>query len=215
MKSSKKNKKINNKPKNSKKTISVKRINEVKKKNNDVLYFIVVLAISTLLSMILHMGLLHTNLFNNMNVLFYRGIALIFVDMIILFIVLKLLSDRFLKIDIKDIICIILVSFSINITFFTLVPVTIERSVTCFTLGKFDTSENKTLNKSDIEKVFIDSYVYENGAFDKRFEEQVTTGSIEKIENDEYRLTKRGENLINMFHFIAKLYNVSLKNMSR
>ena len=196
-------------------------IKKTSKKNNsikinDTLYFIIILAAATIISTILHMILLHTGLFKNMDVLFYRGIFLLIVVVIIIVLSLLFLKDKYLKINVKDIICIAIVILSFNLTFFTLVPVTIDRSVTVFTLGQFDKASENMLTKEEMEKIFIDDYVYEKGAFDKRFKEQVTTGSIKKDENsDKYVLTSRGKTLIKLFELIGKLYNVDLKNMSR
>ena len=151
-----------------------------------------------------------------MDVLFYRGISLLILVVIIIALLLLLFKDKYLKISIKDIICIIIVIISFNLTFFTLVPVTIDRSITVFTLGKFDKAYENALTKEEMEKIFIDDYVYEKGAFDKRFKEQVTTGSIKKDEySDKYVLTDRGKMLIRLFELIGRLYNVDLTNMSK
>ena len=202
------------------KTKSKKDLKSSFKKNsiikNEVLYFIIVLIITTITSVLLHISLLHTGIFKNMDVLFYRGIFLLILVVIIIALLLFFLKDKYLKINIKDIICIVIVIFSFNLTFFTLVPVTIDRSVTVFTLGKFDKAIEKSLTKEEMEKIFIDDYVYEKGAFDKRFKEQVTTGSIKKDENsDKYVLTDRGKKLIKLFELIGRLYNVDLTNMSK
>ena len=202
------------------KTKSKKDLKSSFKKNsvikNEVLYFIILLIITTIFSVILHIGLLHTGIFKKMDVLFYRGIFLLILVVIIIAFILLFLKDKYLKINIKDIICIVIVIFSFNLTFFTLVPVTIDRSITVFTLGKFDKAIEKSLTKEEMEKIFIDDYVYEKGAFDKRFKEQVTTGSIKKDDNsDKYMLTDRGKTLIKLFELIGRLYNVDLTNMSK
>ena len=211
----KKSKKLNNKMTHLKNNTNSKTKSK-KDLKNEIFYFLIVLIVTTILSVILHMGLLHTGIFKNMDVLFYRGIFLLILVVIIIALILLFLKDKYLKINIKDIICILIVIFSFNLTFFTLVPVTIDRSVTVFTLGKFDKAIEKSLTKEEMEKIFIDDYVYEKGAFDKRFKEQVTTGSIKKDENsDKYVLTDRGKTLIKLFELIGRLYNVDLTNMSK
>ena len=210
-----KQKKSNNKISHLKNNTKTKNNSKIVFKN-EVLYFIIVLIITTIISVLLHILLLHTGIFKNMDVLFYRGIFLLILVVIIIALVLFFLKDKYLKINIKDIICIVIVIFSFNLTFFTLVPVTIDRSVTVFTLGQFDKAIEKSLTKEEMEKIFIDDYVYEKGAFDKRFKEQVTTGSIKKDENsDKYVLTERGKTLIKLFELIGRLYNVDLTNMSK
>lgn len=206
------------KTKKLKRVSSNKTINNSKSKSEtkNILYFVLILIITTLLSTALHMILLHTGLFKNIDVLFYRGIVLLILVLIIIVLALYLIKDRYLKISIKDIICIAIVILSFNLTFFTLVPVTIDRSITVFTLGKYNEAYDNSLSKEEMEKIFIDEYVFDRGAFDKRFKEQVTTGSIKKDENsDKYILTNRGKNLIKIFEIIGKMYNVDLSNMSK
>ena len=99
----------------------------------------------------------------------------------------------------------ILLSFSINIFFFCMVPVTIERSISVFMLNEMN--EKDFYTKKEIENLFIEKYVYEYGAFDKRFKEQIATGTISKT-NSKYYLNKNGKKLLKKFKFIKNIYNI-------
>lgn len=96
--------------------------------------------------------------------------------------------------------------------FFTLVPVTVERSVSVYML--FNIDKNDGLTKDDIQKDFIDNYVIENDAFQKRIMEQEVTGSIKLDEKDsKYKLTSRGKFITHLFKTISFIFNADTKLM--
>src|SRR6185437_14230547 len=80
--------------------------------------------------------LFSTPIFGNINILFYRGIVILFFACCLsIFFQLILRKHKFFNsIDKRDITVIITLTFSLNLVFFTLVPVTIDRSVSVFIL---------------------------------------------------------------------------------
>lgn len=139
----------------------------------------------------------------------YYGIASLCILTVLLGSILCILSKKEkISFDIKDSIIVILICFFMNLFVFCMVPVTLERSISVFMLNYMD--DGKEYTKEEIEQIFIDKYVYEYEAFDKRFEEQIYTGTIES--NDEtYKLSNKGKTMVNMFHFVKKVYNVKGK----
>lgn len=134
----------------------------------------------------------------------YYGLCSLIILTILLIILLYLFKKR-ISFDIKDCIITILLCFSMNIFFFCMVPVTIERSISVFMLNEMNKKEAYT--KQEIEKLFIEKYVYEYKAFDKRFNEQITTGTISKTKK-KYYLNKNGKKLLKKFKFIKNIYNI-------
>lgn len=181
--------------------------------------FVLFLILNTILGFIICIVLFHTALFANVKVLMYRGILLIVVTGIILavfyYVINKITKGKgcLSRFEAKDIFAAIIVFMCIKLMFFTLVPVTVERSVSVFTLSKIAFMENQTISKPEMEEIFIDEYVDKNDAFGKRIDEQLVTGSIKKNADDTYTLTNRGNFLVNFFRFIGKLYNADMKNM--
>lgn len=138
----------------------------------------------------------------------YYGMVSLCVLTILLGIILWIYGKKKKYFDIKDSIIILLLCFFINLFVFCMVPVTLERSISVFMLNYMD--NGKTYTKEEIEDAFIDKYVYEYGAFDKRFEEQIYTGTIEKKDNS-YKISKKGNLFVDAFHFIKRIYNVKGK----
>ncbi len=87
-----------------------------------------------------------------------------------------------------------------------MIPVTVERSVSVFMLSYVEELD-EDFTKEEIEEVFWEKYVLEFGAFDKRFEEQLVTGSIEENEDGTYALTERGEFIVKMFRLVAEIFD--------
>ena len=159
--------------------------------------------------------LFHTGLFRNITVFFYRGIALLLVDclfMVLLIAVIKFMGFR-KSFAIRDVIISILLIFSLNLVFFTHLPVTADRSVSVFLLGYINSQSDKILTKKEITKVFVDKYIYEYEAMDKRLSEQIISGNIVE-EGSGYRITGRGKFVMSVYGFVADVFTVDKRIVS-
>jgi hypothetical protein len=107
----------------------------------------------------------------------------------------------------------ILLSFAcvINLAYFALIPTIVDRSISVFVMNELD-SGPKTLD--ELEKAFVDDFVYKGGAVPKRISEQSLSGNIIRLEDGRYELTASGHRTVGLFRFLGKLYNtdkVSIK----
>lgn len=166
-----------------------------------VIYF-GVYAISTVFFVILF----HTPLLKNMEVLMYRGIAFI-LGTGGLSVVLMLVAKRVWKdlLDCKDVFLMFCMYCSVNMVLFTLIPVTVERSVSVFTLS-YMMENPKAYTIDEMEEVFYDKYVQEFDAFDKRFAEQIVSGNVEATEEG-YVINERGVFTVKFFRVVSKLFH--------
>ena len=55
--------------------------------------------------------------------------------------------------------------------------------------------------------MFVDKYVDEYGAFEKRFEEQSITGTIEKNADGTYSITDKGRFFVKVFRLISDIFD--------
>ena len=154
-----------------------------------------------------------TGLFSFIDVFFYRGIALILFCGLLSAIILAVLRcllfrNFFLR---RDIAWFFILFCAINIVFFTHVPVTADRSITVFMLGYLADNSDRSFSKEEMEDFFIERYVHEFGAFDKRFQEQIETGTIAETAPGEYRITASGIQLMQIYEKTAKLYRIEEK----
>lgn len=180
--------------------------------------YILLLIITTICGFIICVLLFHTPLFRNISVLMYRGCAIIFFVGIMLSFILYFLYRRLVKcgkifFEPHDILSAVIVFMCIKLTFFVLVPVTVERSVSVFTLSQIEKAEAFTITKDEATHIFLEKYVIDNDAFGKRFDEQIVTGSIKENPDGSYTLTKRGHFLVDFFKIIGRLYDADMKNI--
>lgn len=157
----------------------------------------------------------HSPLYHSINVFFYRGILLLITDCFLMAIFMwivkrRKLNDLFLY---RDIVLSITLIFSVNIIFFTHVPVTADRSVSIFILGYFNKNCEKSLSKEEVANFFTKKYIVEYGAIERRLSEQIATGDIEK--NDfGYSITERGKHLMKIYEGVTDIFGIDKKFVS-
>ena len=154
-----------------------------------------------------------TFLFSEIAIFFYRGITIILFWGVVLAVIMSLLKYFFFKkiITIRDILLLLCTFCCVNIVIFTHLPVTADRSITVFMLGFMVQTEASTYTKQDLEEIFISKYVYEYGAFDKRLEEQIFSGTIKKSGDQQYQITEKGRNLIRTYEKVADWFLIDKK----
>jgi uncharacterized membrane protein len=159
--------------------------------------------------------LFHTPLFSSISVFFYRGVVLLVVSSFLIILMLVYLKKKAFGnlIDTRDIILLVTLIFCLNLVFFTLVPVTVDRSMSIFLLGYMNKHSDAKLTNQQITKVFIEEYVQKNKALNKRFDEQLVSGNI-VIKKGGYQITNQGKSLIHFFQFTADLFGINKKNIS-
>ena len=173
--------------------------------------YIICTIITFIVSFLIFVSLFHTTLFSNVKVLMYRGLIFLLLVAIINLSLGNILKKFFFKnLNGFDIFSIMVMVCSIMMVFFVLVPVTVERSVSVYMLSEMDES-GTSFSKEDIEEKFIDTYVKKFGAFDKRFDEQIVTGTINKVDDNKYIINNKGKFIVKMFRFISKIFNTDKK----
>ena len=120
----------------------------------------------------------------------------------------KKISNSFFTL--RDIILALVLFFCVNLTFFTHLPVTAERSISVFLLEYFNKNSDRYLTKEEITKIFIDKYLYENKAMEKRLHEQIFSGNINQ-DGEKYKISKQGQNLMKFYRIINIIFNINKK----
>jgi hypothetical protein len=148
------------------------------------------------------------------SVFFYRGLVLLAVTAIGLAIVLVTLwrtSYRGL-IGVRDILLIASLLLSVNVVFFTHLPVTADRSISVFILAYMNRAEGP-LTSEQISDSVIRTYFLERRAIDKRLDEQLVTGTLVRT-GDGYVISEEGRRLVGFYELIARVFNVDTENLS-
>ncbi|MBO4579218.1 MAG: hypothetical protein J5715_03590 [Clostridiales bacterium] len=183
--------------------MSAKNKTEVKKVLGLIGIYIVIYIVCTAM----FVALFHTPVLANMKVLMYRGIGLLIITGIIAAVAMAVIKKFWKFITVRDIIMVFVIFCCVNMVIFTLVPVTVERSVSVFMLSYMDENSDQKFTKDDIGEVFTAKYVNDYGAFDKRFDEQLVTGTIVDNGDGTYTITDEGRFIVTMFRTVAKAFN--------
>lgn len=161
-----------------------------------------------MIATIIFIAMFHTSLFQSMDVLMYRGILFLILSggiaALLMLFCMRVMPKGW--ITVKDVILLFCGCCCVNMVLFTLIPVTVERSVSVFMLSYMDQNEELQFTQKDIEEIFVEKYVKDYGAFEKRFHEQLVTGSIQENEDGTYCITSRGKQIVTMFRMIAKWF---------
>lgn len=154
----------------------------------------------------------HTPLFKSQEVLFYRGIALLFFTTFITLIFAMFCYLKWLKSNLESIIAAISFMFAIHLTIFILFPVTFDRSITMYILNDLNKNyKNYTCNgltKQKLASDLINDYTIEKDAIGKRLKEQSIINFI-NTNKQCIQITQRGIAFIDFSQVIKKLYDLN------
>jgi len=173
----------------------------------DILKLIGLYALIYVFYSVIFVLLFHTGFLAGMEVLMYRGIVFIIITGILSAVTMGVVRKFWSFITIRDIIMVFVIFCCVNTVLFTLIPVTVERSVSVFTLSYMDENSDQAFTKEDVQEIFTSKYVIDYGAFDKRFDEQIVTGSIVDNGDGTYSITDTGRRIVSMFRMVAKWFN--------
>lgn len=92
--------------------------------------------------------------------------------------------------------------------FFSLGPMPIERSYTIYSLAEMTDSDKEVYSAEEIKKQFIEGFVEEANESQKRIDEQVYIGNLEKTDNGGYGITPKGKRLIKLMRLVESIFPV-------
>ncbi len=95
--------------------------------------------------------------------------------------------------------------------FFSLGPMTIERSYTIYSLADMADHADKDYSYEDIKDQFIEGYIEGANESQKRLDEQVYIGNLEEVDGG-YRITNKGRRLVGIFRLVESIFPVPDEN---
>ncbi len=179
------------------------KINNIKKK---IIFMIeIFIAFSLLLFMLLRFPIIK-KLFP---IYTYKGFSCIIITAIcLIFFLLYIKKYKIVDIDFKDIIISILIFLLVHLLAFGMIATTIDRSFSVFLLNQISISNNQTITLEETKKLFIDKYVENHRAFEKRFDEQIAIGTVVETSENEYKMTNKGNMIVMLFKIFNSIYNI-------
>lgn len=178
-------------------------------KRMQIIWTIVFYGVDIALSTVIFIVLFHTPFLKKVDVFFYRGCFLLIIAGLCSILICSIGRKVFqsLEMGIKDCACVFFLFMGITLGWFILAPVTVERSISVYMLSFMEENDEKGITAGQFGDIFYDKYITDYGAFDKRFHEQVASGTIEADENGEYKITDSGRRIVSLFRLCADLFD--------
>jgi len=141
---------------------------------------------------------------SSITILFYRGVTLAVAIAMLVGLVGIWLARR--NGDTSLPVAAAALSFSLNVCFLVLLPVTVDRSVTVYLLSRIESRQATGIAAAGLQQAFIDGYVVKMGAIDRRIDEQLKSGNITVDRRGKVRLTPQGERFMRLSRLISVLF---------
>lgn len=157
---------------------------------------------------------IRTPLFKGELIYYYRVVYLVMFNILLTLAVGLALRNKHKIFNIlaEEIAAIYVSVFLAMLFLVTIISMPIDRSYTIYSLADMSEKSEKIFSGKEIENSFIEGYIYEMEATERRIQEQVYLGNIEKIE-DGYKITKKGKALIEFFRLYEKIIPISEKRV--
>ena len=171
---------------------------------------LVILFFAMILNFFLYCSLFYLGILQSVEILFYRGIFLALLLSCSEIVLLTLFSMFLKPWSSTKKACLamaIICSFCINTTWLVIVPVSIDRSITCFLLREIRSAE-KGVSLPNLEQKVIDHYIRENSAVMRRLYEQEYSGNITNNQSL-FTLTEQGKTFINFSENLISIFRIT------
>lgn len=170
----------------------------------------IVYGVSFCFASVVWIALFRTPLYMHLGVFFYRGIILLVLTSFCLALGLDWYRrrHRFGQIGTKDILLCVVLFFSFQMLFFTHIPVTAERSGSVFLLSYLDANHKRPVRREELEGQYMDVYLRQNQAVEKRVGEQIQSGTVQST-SDGIVITQRGRCLVWIYRLAVRVFGMN------
>lgn len=157
---------------------------------------------------VLLVALFRAGVLSQVNILFYRGLALIALAFVATFGLIFALARRgpLAGVGGRDAFSAAVLSLAFNLCFLVIFPVTIDRSISVFVLGEMAAHADRAYSADQMASVFSNVYVGEDRQIDRRLREQLLSGNVERV-GDGYRISAHGKAFIQTSKLIAWMFD--------
>ena len=149
-----------------------------------------------------------SGIFGRLDILFYRGLALIALSFLVTFGCLgfALRRVRAGQVGPRDAFAAAVLSLSLNLGFLIVVPVTVDRSISIFILGQMAAQPDRVFTADGMSELFTKVYVGDDRQIARRLREQAVSGTVQR-DGDGYRISARGRFVIATARIVAYLFD--------
>jgi hypothetical protein len=166
------------------------------------------------LGFVVFVGLLRSAILDGIQILFYRGIALAILASLLVAACVALTAVRAPQwASIRDSIAAAALAFGLNISVLTVVPVTIDRSISIFLLGHMDENSSRSFTATELDQTFRKIYLTDLAQIERRMLEQKATGHVVQ-DGSGWRITEQGRGFVTTAKRLGALFDVDTRLLS-
>jgi hypothetical protein len=154
---------------------------------------------------VIFLGLFQSPLFAD-SLLFYRGICLLAVSFLLCAgLAATVLGRLFRDLRLETAFSAVVLSCSLHLVFFVVVPVTVDRSVSTRMLEVLASSGGAGLSRSELEERFTEEFLVRDDALGRRLREQVISRNLRE-QDGRYVVTEQGASFLRFSRFVLRFY---------
>ncbi|CAN5312684.1 hypothetical protein BH11PSE5_BH11PSE5_16720 [soil metagenome] len=153
---------------------------------------------------LLFVALVRSPLLLNVSILFYRGILLAGISVMILLITGAFAVAR-CRMELTTLVGACAISLAFNICFLVVFPVTFDRSITIFLLAQIE-KDDGTFDARSLERAYTRKYLGEMRQIDRRINEQQLSGNI-AINKGKIQITPQGRQVLKGARIVGGWFN--------
>jgi hypothetical protein len=159
-------------------------------------------------------GLFKAGVLGQIDIVFYRGVALCIVACVLTMITVGWLGQRLGVATVRDAFAAGCLSFGLNLSFLVIAPVTVDRSISVFMIATMAAAPDRAVTTAEMDQAFRAQYLERMTQIDRRMKEQVTSGAI-ALENGAYRITEKGLGFMRTARLVAWLFDTDPKLLNQ
>ena len=156
--------------------------------------------------------LFQTDLWSGVTILFYRGLLLLIAAFLLTLAATVALSGlgRAWGLRRRDALGACVLSLSLNLSGFVILPVTVDRSVSVFLLGQMAAHPDESFDAERARRVFDAVYLGTFRQMERRLAEQSASGNVTPTA-DGYVITPQGRAFIRFAGWVAQLFRTDTR----
>lgn len=139
------------------------------------------------------------------SILLYRGLLILAACEVACFAALLLLRRRWRGWHVRDAVSACAFASGVAVCFLTLLPVTIDRSMSVFLLGRMAAEPDRSFSPAELETIFVRTYVQRFDQVKRRLEEQRVSGNVIEMP-DGYRIDAQGLAFVQLGRLVSKVF---------
>jgi hypothetical protein len=143
--------------------------------------------------------------FQQISIIFYRGLALIGIAEVFCFGVLWLACRKWPVWKMRDVVSACAFAAGAAVCFLIVLPVTVDRSISTFMLTQMAARPDRAFTAAELQTVFVEVYVKRYNQVERRLQEQEISGNVAPAATG-FQITAQGRAFVRFARLLASVF---------